>query len=203
MGSLSKWEREKAFSAILFWCRSELIGIEPDQHVLEKLGFGSVEAMRIQLKNWGLPGWFTGEQTDRRRKAKGGGGSKSELPPAVAAHRLFEAAIERLQKAASQLPLRKDYRQDGRIVSEQSVPLLESMEQGPGYGYLTAPPDTEPDEHGWVRHTLAEAYRLEPAGAGRYPDEQEAALIGAALLSGESADDLLDALRPGATFRVP
>jgi hypothetical protein len=185
----------------------ELTGKEPPKDVLESLNFESIEAMRIQLSNWGLPGWLmswatTGEQNDRRRKAKEGGGNKVELPPAVAAHRLFEAAIERLQKATRQLPLRKDHRQDGRIVSERSVPFLEDLWQSAGYNYLIAPPDAEPNEHGWVRYTGAEAHRLEPAGARRYPDEQLAALIGAALLSGESADELLDTLRPGADDKV-
>jgi hypothetical protein len=207
MESLPKAERVRALQTLGVWCQMELTGTEPPKSVLERLNFNSIEAMRIQLTNWRFPGWLTsrvatGEQNDRRRKPKGGGGNKSELPPAVAANHLFESAIERLQKAAGQLHLRKDYRQDGRVVSEQSVSLLQNMAQDPGYGYLIAPPDAEPNEDGWVEYTLAEAHRLEPAGARRYPDEQLADLIGAALLSGESADELLDALCPGAEDKV-
>jgi hypothetical protein len=55
MGSLPKQERDRVLQALLVWCASELKGIEPDQHVLDNLGLGSAEAMRIQLKNWGLP----------------------------------------------------------------------------------------------------------------------------------------------------
>jgi hypothetical protein len=157
--------------------------------------------MRIQLSNWGLPGWLT-NRDDRRRKVKAHGGNKSELPSAATAHRLIEAAIEKLKKAARQLPHRKDYRQDGWIVSELSVPWLENVEKDAGYSYLIPPPDAEPDDHGDVVFNLLEAHRLEFAGVGRYPDEQQAALIGAALLAGESADELLDALRRDADDKV-
>ena len=106
------------------------------------------------------------------------------------------------------MPLRRDYRQDGHVVSELSGPLLEhvghdpDVGRDPGYSPLMPPPDAEPDEHGEIEFTLAEAHRLEAAGAGRYPNEQAAALIGSTLLFGESVDELLDLLRPGADDKV-
>jgi hypothetical protein len=176
----------------------------PEDEVAKKAQFNSLEVMHFQLKRWGLPGLVPSPQA-KRRKVKGGGGNKSEQPPLTAAHHLFEAAIESFQRAIRQLPLRRDYRQDGHVVSELSGPLLEHVGHvgdDPGYNPLIPPPDAEPDEHGWVKYSLAEAHRLEPAGAGRYPNEQVAALIGAALLFGESADELLDLLRPGADDKV-
>jgi hypothetical protein len=132
MKNLPKQERVRALQALGIWCRLELTGNEPPDHVLEHLGFDSIEAMRLQLENWGLPrDWFT-EQKGRRPKATKAGGNKSELPPVVAARHLFEAGIERLQKVLGQLPLRKDYRQDGMIVSELSGPWLETEGQGAG-----------------------------------------------------------------------
>jgi hypothetical protein len=123
MESLPKSERVRALQTLGVWCQMELTGTEPPKSVLEGLNFNSIEAMRIQIANWGFPGWLT-SQNNRRRKVKEGAGNKSELPPAVAAIHHFESAIERLQKAAGQLPLRKDYRQDGLVVSEQIRGLL-------------------------------------------------------------------------------
>jgi len=173
----------------------------PEDEVAKKAQFDSVEDMHFQLKRWRLPGLVPSSQA-KRRKVKGGGGNKSELPRLTAAHHLFEAAIEGFQRAIKQLPLRRDYRQDGHVVSELSGPLLEHVGHDPGYSPLIPPPDAEPDEHGDIDFTLAEGHRLEAAGAGRYPNEQVAALIGATLLSGESADELLDLLRPGADDKV-
>jgi hypothetical protein len=106
--------------------------------------------------------------------------------------------MESFQKAIKQLPLRRDYRQGGHVVSELSVPFLDNSAEDPGYTYVIAPPDAEPNEHGETKFTLAEAHLLVPAGAGRFPDEQYAAVIGATVLFGESVDELLDLMRPGA-----
>jgi hypothetical protein len=155
----------------------------PEDEVAKKAQFDSVEDMHFQLKRWRLPGLVPSPQA-KRRKIKGGGGNKSELPSLTAAHHLFVAAIKSFQRAIKQLPLRRDCRQDGHVVSELSGPLLEHAGHDPGYNPLIPPPDAEPDEHGDIVFILAEAHRSEAAGAGRYPNEQVAALIGATLLSG-------------------
>jgi hypothetical protein len=92
MESLPKSERVRALQTLGVWCQMELTGTEPPKSVLEGLNFNSIKAMRIQIANWGFPGWLT-SQNDRRRKVKGGAGNKSELPPAVAANHPFESAI--------------------------------------------------------------------------------------------------------------
>ena len=174
---------------------------EPD--VAKKAHFDSVEDMNFRLRRWGLPGLVrnpAGGSTPqaKQRKVNGGDGNRTELPPAAAAHHLFESAMERFRRASKQLPLRRDYRQDGHVVSELSVPLLDNSAEDPGYTYVIAPPDAEPNEHGETKFTLAEAHILVPAGAGRFPEEQYAAVIGTTVLFGESVDELLDLMRPGA-----
>ena len=46
-----------------------------EEKIAEKLEFGSVEAMRIQLRSWGLPGWMVATQNETspyRRHARRG-----------------------------------------------------------------------------------------------------------------------------------
>jgi hypothetical protein len=59
MGSVSKQDRERALKAVAFWCISQVQGIELEQNIVESLGFGSVEALKTQLGNWGVPSWVT------------------------------------------------------------------------------------------------------------------------------------------------
>jgi hypothetical protein len=184
----------------------------PPEEIAASYHFDSPTELYRTLKNDGFPVCevcgATPVKVDHcapskpRRNLNTSTGQRQELPPMVAAHYLFEAGIERSRKLTGQLLARKDYRQDGLIVSELRAPLLEPVEQEAGRSYVIQPPDAEPDEHGSVEFTLAEAYRLVPAGGGRYPDEQIAGLIGSTVLSGESADELLDTLRPGADDKV-
>jgi hypothetical protein len=103
--SLPKRERERALQALMAWCWSELQGTEPGRQGLDKLGFGSAEALRIQLKNWGFPEWLLEGtsapkgQPARKRKAKTTGGPVQELPPSKEAAPLFEEALDKLRYA--------------------------------------------------------------------------------------------------------
>lgn len=63
MENLSEVDREKALKATIFLCIRELQDSEPEEQGAQELGFGSVEAMRIQLNNWGVPDRIT---RDRR-----------------------------------------------------------------------------------------------------------------------------------------
>jgi hypothetical protein len=93
--------------------------------MLEKLGFGSVEAMRTQLGNWGIPSWAVDEgpnidstKDNRERKARRGTGERVELPPAKEAMPLFKEALDVLREAIEDLEPRKEYFQNGRFVVE-------------------------------------------------------------------------------------
>lgn len=141
MESLSRREREKALSTLVVWSASELQGIEPDEHTLQKLGFGSAEAMRIQLKNWGLPKSLlekaagagfssapagrapkksTGKSKDRRAR-----GPVQELPPSKGALPLLQQALDRLRSDLKLLFYLQsgdrrtpEYLQDGRFIQD-------------------------------------------------------------------------------------
>jgi hypothetical protein len=126
MSSLPKQDRERALEALAVWCLLQLKGLEPDQDHLDKLGFGSVEAMRIQLGNWGLPDWVTdNERVAERpkapkspppeRKARQGGGEVEELP--AAASDLFSGAIDRLKTDLYYTKHLNEVLQDGRFVT--------------------------------------------------------------------------------------
>ena len=101
----------------------ETTGTEPSKAVLESLNFGSVEAMRTQLKNWGAPDWITrGEPEDESKpKARKGTDERVELPPAKEAIPLFNEAVAMLREAVEELERRKEYYQDGRFVVETHV----------------------------------------------------------------------------------
>ncbi len=80
-----------------------------EEKIAEKLEFGSVEAMRIQLRSWGLPGWMVGDPerdvaVPKARKARAGAGKPVELPPAANATPLFESVLRRLLEEVDRLP---------------------------------------------------------------------------------------------------
>src|SRR5918994_768819 len=152
MASVSRQDRDRAIWAVAFWCISQLPDREPDQRVVENLGFGSVEAMRKQLENWGLPEWLLleaesskarvvkGRGNERKRRAKNVHGEKQELPPAKGAVHLFRAALDKLHDVIEFLKSGyqdrsssryfKEYLQNGRFfqyvreVSHWAVPEL-------------------------------------------------------------------------------
>ena len=191
--------------ALAFWCFYALEDEEPDDSVLEKLGFGSVEAMRIQLGNWEVPDWAT-EKTPTVKDAKApthapgekkarGSGEITDLPPAANAMSIFRGAIEKLSVFVERLPSRQEQRQGNRFVVSYAKPFWEPPEPGEEYGYLEAPPDAEPDEDGDVSFTGAQAYRRVAGGASRFPDDGLTAAIAAAILTGATTDELIDVLQ--------
>ena len=126
MGSLSRAERIRALQTLGLWCQRELTGTEPPEEYLKALGFGSIEAMRIQLGNWGIPEFITqGEPVAERPKTpksappprKGrSSGPVTELPPAKAAAPLFREKLEDLTRATEDLEYRKEKRQGKRFI---------------------------------------------------------------------------------------
>jgi len=92
----------------------------PEDKVAERVGFGSPEAMRIQLKNWELPDWVVGDgpPEDEKRKARTPG-EIEELPPAMMAQELFRGDLERLKRYLEKLPLLWEYLEHGPLEGEQ------------------------------------------------------------------------------------
>jgi hypothetical protein len=127
MRSSSQWVRERGLYALAVWCIWQLRSIEPDEATLEKLGFGSAEAMRIQLENWDVPPWVTqgkpaAEKPEARKpaapeqRARQGGGEAEELPPASGAIELFRSAIGRLKSDLWYVEHLEEALQDNRFV---------------------------------------------------------------------------------------
>ena len=89
---------------------------------LAKLGFRSVDAMRIQLSNWGLPEWLIGEESDiqqqRKRVARTARGEAEELPSAKAAAPLLKEALKTLTEYVEFLERDYDSRSSGRHTTE-------------------------------------------------------------------------------------
>jgi hypothetical protein len=205
MESVAKPDRQRMLKALAFWCFYALEDEEPDDSVLEKLGFGSVDAMRIQLGNWEVPDWAT-EKTPTVKDAKApnhapgekkarGSGEITDLPPAANAMSIFRGAIEKLSVFVERLPSRKEQRQGNRFVVSYAKPFWEPPEPGEEYGYLEAPPDAEPDEDGNVSFTGGQAYRRVAGGASRFTDDGLTAAIAAAILTGATTDELIDVLQ--------
>jgi hypothetical protein len=107
MGSLSKQDRNRALDVLAVWCILQSRGLEPDQDNLEKLGFGSVEAIRTQLGIWGVPDWVTQESSaENGRKARSGTGQSQELPSPAGAIPFFKQALQMLNEQAELLRAR-------------------------------------------------------------------------------------------------
>jgi hypothetical protein len=87
-------------------------------------GWGSAEAMHIQLKNWGLPGLLGEEDPARggeikKRKAQKSG-QEENLPYASEAQDLFRNVVARLILFVEQLPFLDEYFEEGRFTSISS-----------------------------------------------------------------------------------
>jgi len=145
MASVLNRERERALKAVAFWCISQVKGVEPEENVLEELGFGSVEAMHKQLANWGVPDWLAGGKPISRepdkpaRRAQTASEEPAELPPAYDAASLFHRALKKLNRAIGDLENRKEYLQNGRFVAQEDVSQLAWPEMGIGDSTLTIP----------------------------------------------------------------
>jgi hypothetical protein len=191
-------------SALAHWCIAEVGDVEPDDSTLEKLGFGSIEAMRIQLGNWEVPEWVTQEkptakkpQTPKPAPQKGASESKArtsgpveKLPRTRKAMPLFRKALERLERANEELRFRKDSRQGGY------------------YPYVTAPSKTPSDEE-WdyfanlfgfgpnVRnHLYFGGGEIRYGASPRVPQSPLPELIGTYVLAGGDVGELVKALHP-------
>ena len=124
MRNISGPERREAYKRIKELCSLRLQrGFSEDQ-IADKLGFGSADAMHIQLKNWGLPEWMikaqVAKEEGKKRKARSTGDVR-ELPAAGRAIRLFREDVEWLTYYLNQLPGLKEQLQAERFVSSYWV----------------------------------------------------------------------------------
>ena len=179
-----------------------------EDEVAQKLGFGSVEAMHMQLKRWGVPEWMLAEApanersaVERRRKARRsrhGDVALAELPAAGDATELFLGALEKLAVDARDLKKRKEFHQERRFVAKKSVPLTPVHRR-----------DEVPDEiwqeicarHGKDPATTEvveeDPISIEvPVGGSKTPLAPLPALIATYALSGEPLEVLIDKLHP-------
>ena len=193
--------REDAYSKVakVFLLRRK--GGDSEDEVAYRAGFGSADAMHHQLSAWGFAGLLLSHRAQPARKSKPrehkarGSGPVADLPPAGNAISIFQGTLEKLSDFVEQLSSRKEHRQGKRFVLSNAKPFLEVPEPGENRRYLEAPPDAQPDEHGFVSYMGGQAYVRVPGGAARHPDDELTAAIAAALLTGTSTDELLDALQ--------
>jgi hypothetical protein len=117
MSSLAGPDRKRALEATIRWCLRELQDLPIQDEQLEKLNFGSLEAMRVQLRNWDLPEWLIGDSPFvGERQARGAEGDRVELPKATNILPIFRKMLEELGREFAYLPRRKEYIQDGRFI---------------------------------------------------------------------------------------
>jgi hypothetical protein len=175
MESLSGPQYQDALLRIGLLCELRRCKL-PEEEVAEKLDFGGVEAMHVQLANWGLPRWLIGEapgsESDKtERRGMTATEEPTELPPAYDALPLFRRAQEKLNWAIGDLENRKEYLQNGRFVAHESTGPAYSPETGIEEGTLTI-----------------------PMGGQQTPLEPLPALIGAYVLADEPLEPLLEKL---------
>jgi hypothetical protein len=198
MGSVTNHDRKRRLESLFFWCFAELKGIEPEDSTLEKLGFGSVEALRTQLGIWRVPDWVTQEESsdENERKARSGSGERQELPPAAEATPLFRQALQFLNEQVDLLETRKEYVQDERFVAqdEHHAPIFWTRPHGMSdddWRALCEKLGQSSDSDGFE---LWESALVEPAGATQSPQEPLTTLIAVYLLAGLPPEPLLDRL---------
>jgi hypothetical protein len=147
-----------------------------EEDIAEKLEFGSVEALHIQLRNWNLPGLLPDANaaskvnsrypvgTKKTRRARTTSEAPLELLPAYGARDLFQGALEKLGWSVVDLCNRREFLQDGRFVAHE-------------------------DTGGIAGETLSV-----PLGVSQAPREPLPALVAAYLLANEPLEPLLEKL---------
>jgi hypothetical protein len=214
MDKLTHSERRRALESVRVLADLRRTGGCTEEEIAHELGFGNPEAMRIQLRNWELPGWLvedgSKQPSSAQRRARGGEGSTQELPPASQAAEDFEEVISELDSAVSSLQFLKQWLKDGRFTTE-AIYAKES-----GAANMVYRREDFPDPGGEVGlywESVCEQHGQDPAveefkvpvdktqygGAAWYPHDVLTRLIGSYALSGRPLDQLLEKLHPGFT----
>jgi hypothetical protein len=175
-----------------------------EEDIARKLDVDTVEDMRTQLQNWGLPGWLVGEESDtnptKKTRKKGDSRARNlapvnELPPAGNATELFKERLEALLESA-ELLRHINENLHGRYfvhtnVEKTSVFWPRERFSEEEWEAVCEQHELNPEDIGfWDTNVLI---RL-PGGAKLAPSEIEATLIGVYALAGGQMDLLLDAL---------
>jgi hypothetical protein len=205
MMGLSTKEQERAIrEATLVWHLRNNERASAEQ-IAERLEYGSVEALRGQLKNWGLPDWVLGEESETNRTKKKGRkksaplvrdlGPTKGLPPAGNATPLFKERLEALLESAELLEhMDEDLRGKYFVrTNVEKAPVFYPRERYSKVEWdkLCEQFELDPDDKGfWDTSVLI---RL-PGGVALSPSEIEATLISVYALAGGRMDLLLDAL---------
>jgi hypothetical protein len=167
-----------------------------DEELARKLHFNSVEEMHNQLKDWDLPDWLIGVETNSGKgKARGKGtprrlrslGPGKELPPFGNATELIRQHLEALLKRAELLKQMDESLHGRQFVLQdvESATVLISREHMSKVGWEAAceqhglDPDGE-DEEIWDTNAVAKL----PGGVALSPTEDETILIGVCALAG-------------------
>jgi hypothetical protein len=207
MGSLSKWDQEKALKATMFLCLQQLQGREPEEQGAQQLDFGSIKAMRTQLGNWGAPDWITQEEpadekpraprpAPSERQARSSGPVK-ELPPASNATPLFQEKLEALARGNDELRSREEKLQGGlfiesRVWPDRSYVNLTGLPEETKQLFAPALEDAS-ESGGWLTNGIL----FNTGGGTPAPSPPLPALIAAYFLMEGKIEPLLDALYPG------
>jgi hypothetical protein len=182
MMGLSTKEQERAIrEATLVWHLRNNERASAEQ-IAKRLEYGSVEALRRQLKNWGLPDWVLGEESESRPAKKElpktlpqrlrDVGPRKDLPPAANAADLFKERLEALR---------------------ESVELLEHINEGL-YGKYFGRTNVERASVLYGGHWIDDAVISLPGTVAQSPTEIEETLIGVYALAGGRMDLLLEKL---------
>ena len=176
----------------------------PKEDIARQLGFGSPQALYRQLRNDGFPvcpqcGVLHPDEKHRheapeKRRASRGVGDVIELPPAVDAAALIEAALESLLLDVRKLESRTEYLKDERFVAVSEVSAEVS-----GVRYRLRKADFSPDEwRQWCEergldpdaehHDVPVDVTL-PSGVSPVPPEPLVRLTAAHALSGGSPEE--------------
>jgi len=207
MTSLSVEEQERALrEAVLAWHLTNNEGASEEQ-ITERLGYGSVEALRRQLENWGMPDWVVGKEsettstTNRLRKKRSRRlrdlGPTKELPPVGNATELFKERLKVLLKIAEQLEhINEDLHGkyfDRTNIDTSPVYLSRRLLPKELWEALRDRHGLDPDEDDFLD---TDAVSMLPGGVARSPSEITATFISVYALAGGRMDLLLEALHP-------
>ena len=207
MMGLSPEEQERAIrEAALVWHLRNNKGAS-DKQIAERLKYGSVDALRRQLENWGMPNWIAGEESETNRgkkKVRKKSARRARdlsptnaLPPLSNAAELFKERLRGLLKIVEQLEhMNEDLH--GKYFDHTTVdtsPVYLSKELLPKELWETLR-DQRGLDRGDEGFLDSDAVSMLPGGVARSPSEITATLISVYALAGGRMDLLVEALHP-------
>lgn len=200
MESLPGASRIDFYKKVQLLCDLRLEGTHSEDEIAKQLEFGSSEAMRVQLENWGLSGLLrdtggTVDTGDKRRKASSSGDVKA-LPTVAQAEPLFRSDLMLMTHYVNQVPSLQEYLQGKRFASFSWV--------GEDWEYYRRDEFSEEEWKRLCEDPTEEIIRapISPylaRGSGPTPWEGLTFLIAMHALMNESVDRLVKALQSDST----